>query len=179
MSPGERVYRRSDQQVIQEEISSKFHPRQWYISRYSDSTWPVLYSAETEETALRESLFHKRKFYWEELKRKSIQLDLRIAALEVTSDRCQDLLQTKGLDETKLISNDESGYPYCQALAKYYRERGADLFRTPSARHEKGICIPIFAIEVITQDKGHLKYAKCVLRSEGAEVFEGKFSIYF
>jgi RES domain-containing protein len=179
MLPVERVFRRSDQQIIQEEISSKFQPQNWYASRYSDGTWAVLYSAEAEETALRECLFHKRKLYWEELQKKSIKVDLKLVELEVQSNYSQDLLQTSGLDHIKLTSKDESGYSYCQSLAQYFLKQGGKSLRAPSARHEGGICVPIFAIEVVKKDKGHLRYVVGVLSLEGVEIFEGGRTIKF
>ena len=180
MPPVERVFRRSEQRVIQSEISSKFNPKKkWYASRYSDGTWGVLYSAEDEDVALHECLFHKRKFYWEELQGRTIQIDLKIALLGLETDWCKDLTQDFGLDHDKLNSKDESGYPYCQKLAKKYREKGAKILRTPSARHEEGVCVPIFDPQIVHKDKGHLKYIKIVLARDSAEVFEGRKKFYF
>lgn len=179
MSPTERTLRRSDQKIIQDEISRKFKPENWYASRYSDGSWGVLYSAEEESTALHECLFHKRKFYWEELKYRSLQIDLRIAILEVRAHRCIDFTLDTNLDHHRMVSKDESGYPYCQNLAKNCRERGAQTLRTPSARNQDGVCIPIFDQRVIHLDKGHIKYSKCNLTIEAAEIFEGGKSFKF
>ena len=46
----ERILQRSVAQIIQDEISEKFNPQNWYASRYSDGTWGVLYTAESRQT---------------------------------------------------------------------------------------------------------------------------------
>ena len=171
-SPTERVFRHSDQKEIQQEISSKFKPENWYASRYSDGTWGVLYSAELQETAVAESLYHKRNFYREEIEQKPLQIDLRVVRLKLKSSFCVDLLSDGELDREKLCSKDESGYPYCQNLGKKYRQGGAQLLRTPSARLENAVCVPIFDPKTVKEDYGHLKYLKCILGKEETEIYE-------
>ena len=170
LTPVERVLNKSVRQIIQEEIDSKFQPAHWYQSRYSDGTWPVIYSAESEETALREVLFHLHEFYSEELKTHSIPVYRRVATLAIKTEDALDLTKNNRFDLKKLISKDRSGYDYCQKLAKKNREHGASLLRAPSARHSGGICIPIFKKEVIQKDTGHLKFLKCVLKDGCSEV---------
>lgn len=182
-SPVERVLEKSIRQIIQEEIDSKFSPSAWYQTRYSDGTWPVLYAAESEETATREALFHMMEFYREELKKADLPVDRRIVRLSLESDRCFDLIPEKDLNRDALISKDKSGYPYCQQLAKKLIREGTQMLRAPSARDQEGISIPIFKKEVIKKDEGHLKFLRCLLkRDETAEVvsiFESEKKIYF
>jgi len=45
----------------------------------------------------------------------------------------------------QLISQDKSGYPFCQDLADAARQTGLDAFYTRSARRSDGTCIPVFA----------------------------------
>ncbi len=169
----ERSFQRSQQSEIQQEISKKFNPQNWYRSRYSDGSFGVLYSAESEKTALAESLYHKRNFYEEEILHRPVQIDLRLAHLQIATKRAVDLTQNFKLDQKKLSSQDESGYPYCQELAKDFRKKQAQLLRVPSARDNKGVCIPIFDSSAIQKDRGHLKYIKCVFTQEGTEVYTG------
>ena len=166
-SPVERVLNKSERQIIQDEIDAKFQPSHWYESRYSDGSWSVIYSAESEETALREVLFHLHEFYREELQDNPITVERRVVTLKIKTDQALDLTIKSDLDAQKLTSKDKSGYGYCQKIAKAARENGASLLRTPSARHTDGICIPIFEKNVIQEDRGHLKHLKCTLRKEG------------
>jgi hypothetical protein len=164
-SPIERVLEKSEDQIIQEEIDKKFRPSQWRASRYSDGTWGVLYAAEAEETALREALFHMKNFYLEELQNGPLDVQRRVLSLQAKSDRSIDLSLEKGLNQKGLTSVDESGYPYCQALARKALTATAQLLRAPSARHAGGYCTPIFDRAVVEKDEGHLKYLRCLLSS--------------
>ena len=128
-SPVERVLEKSEQQIIQEEIDKKFNPAQWCASRYSDGTWAVLYAAESEETALREALFHMREFYREELASGPIEVQRRVLSLRMKSQHAVDLSREQGLNTTLLTSRDFSGYPYCQDLARRALATGAELLR--------------------------------------------------
>jgi hypothetical protein len=170
----ERILQRSTQEIIQEGISSKFKPENWYQTRYSDGTWAVLYTAEAPQTARAESLYHKRRFMAEELAQGPVQIDLRLVQLYSESENCSDLLENHELDRARLVSEDESGYPYCQDLARKYRQVGAELLRTPSARDRDGVCVPIFQRTVIKKDYGHLEYIKCVLSIDRTEIFEAR-----
>lgn len=172
-SPVERVLGKSEDQIIQEEIDGKFRPETWRASRYSDGTWAVLYAAESEETALWEALYHMRKFYREELKSGPIEAQRRVLGLQITSKLCRDLSLEKDLNWRKLRSPDESGYPYCQALAGKSVGAGAEMLRAPSARDQNGFCTPIFRKSVIARDEGHLKYLRCTLQSDGTASVTG------
>lgn len=174
--PVERVLRRSIQQIVDDEIDSKFNPSHWHETRYSDGTWAVLYAAESEETALQEALFHMREFYREELQKREITIHRRVVRLQVSSERCLDLVSDKGLDpksRASLISQDRSGYRTCQALAKKWIDRGAAILRVPSARDRKGVSVPIFQQEAIRRDEGHLKYLRCLLKPDGSAEVTG------
>jgi hypothetical protein len=171
----ERVLGRSTDQIIQEEISSKFLPGNWYKSRYSDGTFPVLYAAENQETAVEESLYHKRIFMKEEVARGPVSLDLKVISLHLITPKAVDLTIQKDLDPNQLMSQEkpgeESGYPYCQDIANQCRDKGAQLLRAASARRDKGICTPIFDRTAIKKDRGHLLCVKCVLGKDGNEVY--------
>lgn len=167
----ERVLNKSVRQIIQEEISAKFSPQNWYASRYSDGTWGVLYSAESDQTALREAVYHMKEFYREELLKRELVVDRRVVRLTVHADHCADLTANDRRDRNQLISKDRSGYPYCQKLARKLIDQGCEAFRTPSARDARGICAPIFKRETIKKDHGHLKYIKCVLTKKEAMIF--------
>ncbi|MBI2340247.1 MAG: RES family NAD+ phosphorylase [Deltaproteobacteria bacterium] len=167
----ERVLRKSERQIVQDEISAKFNPQNWYATRYSDGTWGLLYSAEWEITALKEAVFHMRAFYREELLKKEVTVDRCVVCLGLNSNSCADLTGDTTLERDKLISKDKSGYPYCQSLAQKLTGQGAELLRTPSARDSGGVCVPIFKRGVIHKDHGPMKYLKCVLSKEGTRIF--------
>ena len=172
-TPIERVLEKSMTEVIQGHIDAKFSPDTWYTTRYSDGTWPVLYTAESEETALREALFHMMRFYKEELAHGPVHVTRRAIRLQVTAERCLDLCQHPPLDKAALTSRDFSGYPYCQQLAKEAIAQGAQLFRAPSARDEHGTTVPLFDRSAITQDHRHLKYLRCILHAGGQATVTG------
>jgi RES domain-containing protein len=165
-SPLERVLEKSEEQIIQEEIDDKFQPSKWWVSRYSDGKWGVLYAAESEETALREALFHMMKFYREELQLGPKQVQRRVLLLQAKSDRAIDLTLEEGLNQNAISSIDESGYPYCQSLARQALNLSAQLLRAPSVRHTGGHCTPIFDKGAVAKDEGHLKYLRCLLKSD-------------
>lgn len=171
ISPVERVLRKSTNQIIQEEIDAKFRPSSWYPTRYSDGTWGVLYTAESEETALREALFHMVRFYKEELRQGSQSVQRRVLSIMADTDSCRDLASKPGLKMPSLVSKDEAGYPYCRTLALAAIKEGATMMRTPSARNPGSYCTPIFDKTAVAKDEGHLKYLRCVLKGDGnAEV---------
>lgn len=172
-APTRRVLSQSAQTFIQSHISEKFSSGRWYVSRFSDGSWPVLYAAQEEATALAECLYHARlDFYREELRERDVMIDLRIISLTLASDRAVDVTGAAGADRTQLTSQDRSGYAYCQAMAKRCREAGAHLLQTPSARYTGGTCLPIFEETAIRKDHGHLRYAKCILSRHGARLFQ-------
>lgn len=171
-SSAERVLRKSERQIVQTEISAKFNPKKWYPTRYSNGSWAVLYTAESENTALKEAMYHVRQFSKEELQIKPfIMIDRRVVQLTLNADCCIDLTQIKNLETDKLVSKDQSGYSYCQNLAKKMIDKGSELLRAPSARDPEGICVPVFNKTVIKKDHGPLKYIKCVLSKEGTRIF--------
>lgn len=166
-----RVFQKSLQQIVQKEIDSRFKPENWRATRYSDGSWGVLYAAETEETSLQEAVYHCKLFYKEELAvQKEITLDRRVVCLRVHSTKAIEVLKLSLVNKAFLISTNKSGYPYCQNLAHKLISKGAELLRTPSARLDKGFCIPIFDTQVIKKDEGHLKYLKLVMTKKGCEV---------
>jgi RES domain-containing protein len=167
-SPVERVLEKSEDQIVQEEIDCRFQPSKWRVSRYSDGTWGVLYAAESEETALREALFHMMKFYREELRSGPLHVQRRVLSLQAKSEQAVDLTREEGLNREALVSLDESGYPYCQGLAREAMDSNAQLLRAPSARHKGGHCTPIFDQAAVARDEGHLKYLRCLLKEDGS-----------
>lgn len=177
LSPLERSLKRSFDTVIQSEIHSKFMPQTWYASRYSDGTWPVLYAAESEETALYEAVFHLREFYKEELAEGEKSVDRRVCSLIAKSSRCIDVLKIPKSNKKIFTSRDRSGYPYCQRLARRALKSVAEMLRAPSARRSKGICVAIFDKNVIIIDEGHLKYLKLIITRDHCRVLKEESTI--
>ncbi|HKY64552.1 MAG TPA: RES family NAD+ phosphorylase, partial [bacterium] len=96
-----------------------------------------------------------------------VSVQRRVLSLKAKTERAVDLSQESGLDAAKLVSQDESGYPYCQGLARQALKLEAQLLRAPSARHEGGFCTPIFDKTAVAKDEGHLKYLRCTLHADG------------
>jgi len=161
--PIERVYQRSMYEIIIKEIHKKFNAKSWYESRFSDGTWYVLYTAECELTGIHEAIYHGKRFRKEELEIKDIQIDLRVISLILNSKKCVDMLKIEGIQINKLVSQDKTGYPYCQNLAKKLKDCGSEVLKTPSARHDHGVCLPVLNLSAIEKDEGHLKVVKGIL----------------
>ena len=57
-----------------------------------------------------------------------------------------------------LISETESGYPFCQRLEQKAVNSGIEGFFTPSARHRHGVSVPIFNRDSIVEPQIICKY---------------------
>jgi hypothetical protein len=52
-----------------------------------------------------------------------------------------------------LVSATNSGYPFCQTLARTARQAGIDALHTRSARLEAGTCVPVFTQASVTSPR--------------------------
>lgn len=109
------------------------------VTRYSDGYMPVYYSAIEERTCVAELRHHLRD---------SLGLS-RYFAMIACEFRGQVLIllghETRFGD---LISATDSGYPFCQKLAR--EARGVvDGLHAPSAREKGGTCVPVFRREAL------------------------------
>jgi hypothetical protein len=112
------------------------------ISRYSDGSWPVLYTALDSDTSFHEVAFHARKEWL---------IGMRHGATVPKFKSSRKLLYVLGVDSTSqldhvspdpnLVSAD---YSYCHAIAAGARSAGFASLKVPSARRRTGVCVPVF-----------------------------------
>ena len=168
----ERVLKRAEYEIVVSDIQQKFTPATWMESRFCNGSWAVIYTAEGQETSVREKTYHSAKFYQEESKSRAIVFDLAIAYLNIKSQHITDLTKNKSLDQKILQSPDQKSYSYCQEVAKESIDQGAEGLRSKSARDEKGVCLPIFTKAIIEKDKGIQKWLKCEIENGQVRIFE-------
>jgi hypothetical protein len=171
LNPHQRVLERSEYGLVLENIHSKFHPSSWMDGRFSDGTWAVLYSAESENTALAEKTFHIFGFYKEEAAKGTVDVDLAVAKLNVQTNQLIDVSAHDFLDQNQLSSPDLASYKYCQSIAKQCLELGAEALRNRSARDADGFCIPIFSSQIIRKDFGIQSWHKAEITEGSVELF--------
>lgn len=124
-------------------ISAAFRPRSvpptFGTGRFGAGTYPVFYSALSEETCVAE-VRHRAETdlageaysrHYKVLKCQYAGLSLNLVGYE---DKYPDL-----------ISKTISGYPFCQAIAAEARASDVDALYSRSARHGEGVCVPVFA----------------------------------
>ena len=123
-------------------LDDAFRPRYTYEtpfpqSRFSDGTFGVYYSALEIRTCKKEVSFHIGFPGPRDVSRVYSLITCWYEGLSVD-------LRGMEKDHPELISEDESGYPYCRALGKSAVELARDAFLTVSARAAGGMCVPVF-----------------------------------
>ena len=169
-APAQRVFERSRQ--VAKDISSKFKPENWSASRFCNGQWSVLYAAESQQTALKEKIYHTCRFYREESQHEAVNVDLAISKLTVQTSTLCNLVDQVGYDQAQLRSPHQKSYAYCQQVAKSCIDGGAQALRSRSARDETGYCVPVFDIQVIKKDYAIQKYIK-------AEIVDGMADLFY
>ena len=123
---------------------SRRKPTPFRVSRFSDGTIGVCYSALDKQTCKKEVAFHIFEKNPPDLPRIytliSCQYRGKTADLRGCEVSCSDLAS-----ETK------SGYPFCQQLALQAIEKGFDGLFTASARHKGGTCVPVFSQSALSE----------------------------
>jgi hypothetical protein len=116
------------------------------VTRFSDGSWRVFYSALEPETAEQE------RAHW---CRKNAQSNpTAVQRFHYRELRCR--LDGHGYDlrpkreDWPFLTGDET-YPPCNALAAEARTNGAHAMLCPSARRPKGTTTPVFAREALSQ----------------------------
>ena len=107
--------------------------------RFGDGSFPVFYTALERETCEEEIKHHLQEAIATVPFTRFYQL-ITCEFSGVVLDLCG-----KERDHPDLVSKTESGYPFCQALARTARSSGIEAFHTPSARRNGGICTPVFS----------------------------------
>ena len=126
-------------------------PTPFREGRFGDGTTGVYYSALERKTCEMELKYHVgRKFV--KNNRKSVESVRLYRVIDCEySGMTSDL---RGQEDifANLVSENESGYPFCQGLAVEGMEKGIEGFFTPSARDSGGTCVPVFKRSTLSKE---------------------------
>jgi hypothetical protein len=131
------------------------------VGRFGDGNdYPVYYSAIEEQTCIAEVRHHARKSF-EAMQSGELPYP---RFYQFVSSAFNGLTLTLCGHEgahPELVSADESGYPFCQSLARQAHVQGISAFHAPSARHNGGVCVPVFMQQALSAHRpGHfLRFA--------------------
>lgn len=112
-------------------------------TRFSDSTFPVFYSALNEETARVEAGYWFKKYYRERpafYQTFSCTFDGQEKDLRPLAHRWPDLVH-------------DNDYSFCNRLGAEAKDLGIDGLITPCVRHESGANMPIFTRKSVSKPK--------------------------
>jgi hypothetical protein len=118
------------------------------LGRFGNGRWPVFYSALEKKTCEEEVRHHVStaaatvrftRYY-------------QFMACDFQGDVLD--LREREKQHPDLVSPTDSGYPFCQALARTAIGSGVDAFYTPSARNRPdGVCSPVFSRSALTNPR--------------------------
>lgn len=139
-------------------VDDTFRPRKeettpYPIGRFSDGSFGVYYSALEESTCKKEIIFHTKDQLEQIPNRPRYFSLIECKYSGITSD-----LRGSEIDFPKLVSKTNSGYSFCQRLAKQAIKQGFDGLFTMSARHDGGTCVPVFTRTALREPIVKSKY---------------------
>ena len=133
-------------------LPSKEFSTDFPSTRFSDGTFGVYYSALEENSCKREVEYHIGREIIEN-NSESIPYTRHYHLISCDYSGTTADLRGREVDHAELVSQDRSGYPFCQALAVDARNSYIDGFFTPSARQVGGTCVPVFARPALSDPK--------------------------
>lgn len=157
-----RPFQYSDMDVFLRNFISELIPRNELIyplqnalkGRFSDGSRGVFYAAAEEDTALAEVAHHFVRDCLYDLEKSSDLfldrvVDKRVVRLELDVKNIRDFRPYR-TERPELIAD---SLDYCQQLGRLCRQGGISLVLTPSARTERGTCMPIFSESALPYDQ--------------------------
>lgn len=126
-----------------------------FDTRFSDGRFGVYYAASSLETAIKETSFHRERFY-----RASNEKPCSISMREYLGTIKKPLLDMTDKRYEELFNPDPACYSLSQAFGKKIHEEKHWGLLYPSIRHVNGLCMAIFrppALTIPTQGC-HLRY---------------------
>lgn len=135
--------------VFDYSFQPRTEPPAFPIRRFGDGTFAVCYSALERETCREEVGYHQRN---ELAALQSGQMPFSRYFTLATSDFRGTSLVLRGCEgaHPNLVSPTSAGYPFCQAVARWAKELGAQALHTTSARRPEGTCVPVFVRDCLT-----------------------------
>lgn len=126
-----------------------------FASRFCDGSYGVYYTASSLETAIKETCFHRERFY-----KASNEKPCSISMREYIGNIKQPLLDITNKMDDGLFNPDPAHYRVSQAFGKKMLEENHWGLLYRSIRHDSGLCMAVFkpsALTIPTQGC-HLKY---------------------
>lgn len=112
------------------------------VSRYSDGSWPVLYTATEDETSIFEVAYHARREWITVISGTSSPPSFKTSKkLLYTLQVDTSTQQVLSFADARLVDAD---YSYCHSQAASARSAGYKSIKVPSARRRHGVCVPVF-----------------------------------
>lgn len=124
-------------------------------SRFSDGSYGIYYAAESIDTAIAETRFHRERFL-RAAASPSVSLHLRVLRNRVVQP-CHDLRPPAF---ASLLQPDLASWPAAQSFAAGYRAAGSWGFLYPSVRRPLGECAALFRPRALTlpSPEAHLEF---------------------
>ena len=127
-----------------------------YESRFSDGSFGVYYAADSVETAIRETLFHRERFY-----RASDEAACSITMREYITKVIYPLVSLCPTRHPEYFNPDPECYSASQRVAVKLKDEQEWGVYYPSLRDNKGSCVAIFrpkALQYPVTQGAHYKY---------------------
>lgn len=115
-------------------------------SRFTDGSYGVYYAANTIETAVAETHFHRSRFL-AATKEPPIEIDMRSYASDIDADLHS--IAGRQAELTDIYAPDPAQYGPAQAFAKVLRAEGSNGIHHSSVRDPGGECIAVFRPRVM------------------------------
>jgi hypothetical protein len=116
-------------------------------SRFTDGTYGVYYAADTIDTAIGETRFHRARFL-AATKEPPIEIEMRSYASDVDTD-LHDIRKMQSV-MPDVYTSDPRNYAPAQALARALRHRGSNGIVYESVRFSSGECVALFRPRVLS-----------------------------
>lgn len=136
-------------------------------SRFSDGTWPVLYTAEDCQTSVTEVVFHLDKTFGNGFD-DGEEMNFKLVQYCVGVDGDVACFATAPVEEKKALTS--SDYKATIPIAKRVRDGSFPAMRTPSARRVSGLCVPIFSEAVTVMKSDAVKIGVSIAKGSRAFV---------
>lgn len=126
-----------------------------FESRFSDGSFGVYYAASSLETAIKETSFHRERFY-----RASNEKPCSISMREYVASIKKPLIDITDKKYNELFNPDPAYYSYSQEFGKKIGEKKEWGLLYPSVRNLNGLCMAVFRPPALTRPiQGcHLRY---------------------
>jgi len=116
-----------------------------FPSRFSDGSYGVYYAASSLETAIRETIFHRERFY-----AASREASCSISMREYIAKPVKPLVDITNRQHEDMLNPDPDCYAVSQAYGQQIRADNYWGLLYPSIRNEGGICVAIFRPPALT-----------------------------